>query len=103
MIQCSNTNFPCNLTKCLWKDIDRDIDETGVINLVFTVKDHGTPSKFNSANVVVNIKGLNDNSPKFALPRKTLYIKEGVAKDNLHTAMVRKFQTGHDMYRSANS
>ena len=103
MIQCRNTTFPCNLCICRWTDIDRDIDETNVINLVFTVKDHGTPSKSNSTNVVVNIKGLNDNSPKFALPKKTLYIKEGVAKDNLYTAMVRKFQTGHAMFRSANS
>ena len=83
--------------------IDRDLDETNVIKLVFTVKDHGNPSKSNSTTVIVNIKGLNDNSPKFALPRKTLYIKEGVAKDNLYTAMVRKFQTEHAMFRSTTS
>ena len=94
MIQCVNTDFPCNLGKYRWDHVDRDLDETNVINLVFTVKDRGTPSKSNSTTVVVNIEGINDNAPMFALPEKTLNINEGVAKDSLYTAMVRKLPNG---------
>ena len=69
--------------------MDRDKDETNVIDILFKVQDRGIPRRSNSINVIVNIIGINDNSPIFAVPERTLYIKEGVAKDNLYTAVVR--------------
>ena len=78
----------CNLRLCHVDHIDRDIDESNLISLLLIAQDHGTPPRTAVTTVVVNITGVNDNEPQFALPEKTITVMEGEIKTNIHTAVV---------------
>ena len=77
------------LSICNVNNIDRDIAETGLIELSIKVQDHGTPPLSSTTVLIVNVKGVNDNSPVFVHQSKTYSIKEGETKGNFHIAMVR--------------
>ncbi|CAI9733469.1 cadherincadherin-23-like [Octopus vulgaris] len=71
----NNDNIPFQLTKYGFistsQPIDREVKD--IYNLQVLVKDNGTPSLNNTANILIEILDKNDNAPYFTLPNNDPY------------------------------
>ncbi|CAI9733467.1 protocadherin beta-15-like [Octopus vulgaris] len=71
----NNDNIPFQLTKYGFistsQPIDREVKD--IYNLQVLVKDNGTPSLNNTANILIEILDKNDNAPYFIFPNNDPY------------------------------
>ncbi|CAI9733466.1 protocadherin beta-15-like [Octopus vulgaris] len=71
----NNDNIPFQLTKYGFistsQPIDREVKD--IYNLQVLVKDNGTPSLNNTANILIEILDKNDNAPYFTFPNNDPY------------------------------